>query len=215
MGEDKHYIYHNLREPFYGASNLSRDMKKKIIENVGYAGPFLRYELEERRLKEEFKNSRVSTYPDDYEPSSSVKLRLTGRRFFTFDNVGGPLEIIFSDGTVKPVTSNCIELPEPYYPCDSEAWQSWKRITGHPDICIKKIYTFDTGIVVLEYLWADCHIYTMKAYKDGLEFARLKSSENCDAGREFFDEMMHSNDPEPLITKMKQMYRWDWPDNRE
>ena len=207
MDKANDYFYFDLREPFYGAADLPINIEKEIEKNVGEGGPYLRYKKEILKPREEFINSQVHSYPDDYESPTLVKLKLTSRRFFTFTHVGGPIEVIFSDGTIRPVTGDSIELPQPYQPCDSETWQSWKKFAYHYNYTITNIHTFDTGIVVIEYFWLDCNIYTMTAYKSGTQFAYLKRSENCDAGRDFFDEMMHSDDSEPFVTKMKQMYR--------
>lgn len=179
------YMYYDLRELFYGTPGLTMDVRKEIIQRIGPAGPFLRYKYTETQ--------------------KSVKMKLTSRRAFTFDNVGGQMEIIYADGTITPVKGESIDLPLPYYPCSSEEWNMWKRFCRCSDR-IFNIYTFTEGIVVLEYLWADCDVYIMRAYKDGHLFGQLKSPKRCDPGKRFYQEMMSSSTAEPFVIKLYEKY---------
>ncbi len=180
------YVYYDLRELFYGAPNLTSDVRNKIKKAIGPAGPFLRYK--------------------DNEPTKEVKLKLTSRRAYTFRDVGSKMELVFADGTTKPVTGESIDLPLPYYPCSSNAWNNWKQFGRYSGNKIINLYTFKEGIVVLNYLWADCDVYRMHAYKFGRPFGHIDCPNKCDPGRSFFEEMMSSYSSEPFIEQLREKY---------
>ena len=174
---------YDLKRPFYDGicsfaydrnSDIDIEARKKLCDKYDALGPgpFLRYER-------------------DSEHGKAVKLYFTGRRYYEFRSVGGPMELVFIDGRVEKVEGNRIELPKDSctpVPCCNEEWKSWKQ---WPDE-LEGLYVLEKGVVLFEYFNIDFPEHTIKVYKEGKEIYKFEGATNCDLGEGFFGKLLES-----------------------